>query len=194
MQDDLFERPPLPGLVTRAGLVDAGEEAALIAAIDGAGLSPFRFQGWEGKRLTASFGTGYDFERSAATEHFPIPGWLDILRVRAATLAAVAPQDFVQVLLIRYDPGAGIGWHRDRPMFGRVVGVSLGAAAVMRFRRRHASGFDRATLPLTPRDGYLLAGEARDAWEHSIAAISATRWSITFRTLASPGAAAARPA
>ena len=96
----------------------------------------------------------------------------------------------MQALLIRYDPGAGIGWHRDRPVFAHVLGVSLGARAVMRFRRRRDGGFDRASAPLAPRAIYHLSGAARHAWEHSIAPMDATRWSITFRSLAAPRRAA----
>jgi len=90
----------------------------------------------------------------------------------------------VHALLIRYDPGAGIGWHRDRPQFEHVVGISLGAEAVMRFRRRREKGFDRVAVPLPARSVYHLAGDARHAWEHSIAPMDDARWSVTFRSLA----------
>ncbi len=86
--------------------------------------------------------------------------------------------------LISYGPGAGIGWHKDRPVFEHVVGISLGAEATMRFRRRRHDKFDRFALPLAPRSIYHLAGEARRGWEHSIAPIEEARWSITFRSLA----------
>jgi alkylated DNA repair protein (DNA oxidative demethylase) len=91
------------------------------------------------------------------------------------------------VLLARYDPGAGIGWHRDRDVFDRVVGFSLGSAATLRFRRRKPEGFDRAKLDVAPRSAYLLAGEARRDWEHSIAPGDRLRFSITFRTLSDKG-------
>jgi DNA oxidative demethylase len=97
--------------------------------------------------------------------------------------AHIAADDLVQALLIRYDPGAGIGWHRDRPVFEHVVGISLGAPATMRCRRRRAGGFYRASAELAPRSIYHLSGEARRKWEHSIAAMAVTRWSITFRSL-----------
>jgi alkylated DNA repair dioxygenase AlkB len=93
----------------------------------------------------------------------------------------------VQALLIRYDPGAGIGWHRDRPVFEHVLGISLGAAATLRLRRRSAGGFARAAASLAPRSIYHLTGEARHAWEHSIAPLQVTRWSITFRSLSQSG-------
>ena len=150
-------------------------------------LTPFRFQGWTGKRLTASFGWRYDFEDASFGPTDPIPAFLGAVRTRAAAFAGVPEDDLVQALLIRYDPGAGIGWHRDRPVFDHVVGISLGAAATLRLRRRRPGSFDRATLPLVPRSIYHLAGAARLEWEHSIAAMAEPRWSITFRSLSDAG-------
>jgi alkylated DNA repair dioxygenase AlkB len=181
---DLFDAPLLPGLSQAEDIVSPEEEQALIAAIDASALAPFRFHQWEGKRLTASYGWHYDFDGGGLTPSGPIPDWLFPLRERAARFAGLRPDELAQSLLIRYDPGAGIGWHRDRPVFEHVLGISLGAPAAMRFRRRRSGGFDRATVPLPPRSIYHLTGAARRAWEHSIAPMDATRWSITFRSLA----------
>ena len=184
---DLFGAATLPGLASADAFVTSAEEAALIAHIDDVGLSPFKFQQWTGKRLTRSFGWSYDFEtgRFAPTE--PIPSWLEPVRERAARFAGLDPAELVQALVIRYDPGAGIGWHKDRPVFEHVVGLSLGAPATMRFRRRIGGKFERANAPLGPRASYHLSGEARHAWEHSIAEMEAARWSVTFRSLAHRG-------
>lgn len=182
-QSDLFERPGLRGLAQADAFVTSSQERALIRSIEAEALSPFRFHGWSGKRLTASFGWRYDFETASFGRTDPIPDWLLPLREKAAGFARLKPDDLVQALLIRYDPGAGIGWHRDRPVFEHVIGVSLGAPATMRFRRRRPGGFDRSSVLLTPRSIYHLAGEVRHEWEHSIAAMEVTRWSITFRSL-----------
>ena len=182
-QSDLFERPRFAGLTQAEDVVTQDEEQQLIASIDAVNLSPFRFHGWLGKRLTVSFGWTYDFETGRFSPSDPIPEWLLPLRANAARFAHLKPDELVQALLIRYDIGAGIGWHRDRPVFEHVVGVSLGAPATMRFRRRRAGGFDRASALLAPRSIYHLTGEARHEWEHSIAAMEVTRWSITFRSL-----------
>lgn len=181
---DLFETPAVPGLSTREAVISVAEEAALIARIDETNLSPFRFQQWTGKRLTRSYGWSYDFETGTFGRTEPMPDWLDEIRERAARFAGLAPDDLVQALLIRYDPGAGIGWHKDRPVFDRVVGISLGHAATLRLRRRTVHGFERATAQLIPRSIYHLSGEVRHHWEHSIAPIEQPRWSITFRSLA----------
>jgi hypothetical protein len=184
-QFDLFAPPPvIPGLRAADDFLSPAEERELASRIDAGGLTPFKFQGWEGKRLTASFGFGYDFERARVLEAPPLPAWLEPLRERAAAFAEVEAEAIRQSLIIRYDPGAGIGWHRDRPQFGTVIGISLGAPAVLRLRRRVEGGFERRVLPLSPRSIYVLSGEARSAWEHSIVPQIEPRWSITFRTLA----------
>ena len=144
---------------------------------------PFRFHGWLGKRVTASYGWRYDFDDASFTPAEAIPDWLLSVRARAARFANLQPDELVQALLIRYDPGAGIGWHRDRPVFEHILGISLGAPATMRFRRRRGAGFDRVSALLGPRSIYHLTGEARHEWEHSISAMEVTRWSITFRSL-----------
>ena len=183
----LFPDPVISGLELRQDFVNPDEERALIDHIVELGLSPFRFQGWTGKRLTRSFGWRYDFNDASFTEAEPIPEWLQPLRERAAAFAGLRPDDFAHALVIRYDPGAGIGWHRDRPQFDKVVGVSLGASTTMRFRQRTETGFRRVNAQLKPRSAYLLAGDVRFGWEHSIAAHGALRFSITFRSLSERG-------
>jgi len=191
-QPDLFDQAGLAGLSRAEAFVTPSEEQMLIASIDAAELSPFRFHGWLGKRLTASYGWRYDFDDASFTSAEPIPDWLLPLRAKAARFARQQPGELVQALLIRYDPGAGIGWHRDRPVFDHVLGISLGAPATMRFRRRKSGGFDRASVLLAPRSVYHLTGEARHEWEHSIVAMAVRRWSITFRSLSAKGRLHAR--
>jgi len=180
---DLFGTAPLSGFVTAPDLVSSEEARDLIANIDATALKPFRFQGWAGKRLTSSFGWNYDFDTQAVAPADPMPGWLLAVRRKMADFAGIEPERLIQALLIRYDPGAGIGWHRDRPIYEHIIGLSLGAAAHMRFRRRRPQGgFDRRVAPLSPRAAYHLSGEARYGWEHSIVEMTETRWSITFRS------------
>lgn len=176
--------PALPGLKCWREVISPAQEHELITRIDSSELEPFRFQGWLGKRLSRSFGWAYDFDNGRFEQAAPMPEWLLPVRDRAAASAGLAPDLLVQAILIRFDLGAGIGWHRDRPVFEDVVGLSLGSPATLRFRRRTQRGFDRTTHHADPRSLYHLAGEARHEWEHSIAAMSASRWSITFRSLA----------
>lgn len=183
----LFDAPLIAGLRYADELVSEAEERALVEQLEAADLAPFRFHGWLGNRKTKSFGWRYDFDDASFAPTDPIPEWLQPLRQRAAELAGLRPEDFVHVLLARYDTGAGIGWHRDRDVFDQVVGISLNTPATLRFRRRRVDGFDRASLELAPRSAYLLSGEVRREWEHSIAPGDRLRFSITFRTLSEKG-------
>jgi alkylated DNA repair dioxygenase AlkB len=111
-----------------------------------------------------------------------VPGLLQPLRRRAAAFAEWAEEDVAHVLVTEYAPGAGIGWHRDRPEFGEVVGVSLLAPATLRFRRRQDAGWARLSQVVEPRSVYHLSGAARDQWQHSIPPLDVLRYSITFRS------------
>ena len=183
----LFDAPLIAGLDYREEFIGADEEQALIARLEALDLSPFRFQGWLGNRKTMSFGWRYDFDDASFTPADPIPDWLAPLRDRAAAFAGVEPGDIHHALTARYDPGAGIGWHKDRDVFDRVVGLSLNTAAVLRFRQRTPVGFRRAALEVAPRSVYLLSGEVRREWEHRITPGDQLRFSITFRTLSDKG-------
>lgn len=183
----LFDAPLIAGLRYVEDAISEAEEALLIERLLATDLSPFRFHGWLGNRKTRSFGWRYDFDDASFAPTDPIAGWLLPLRETAAKFAGLKPDDFVHVLLARYDPGAGIGWHRDRDVFDQVVGISLAAPATLRFRRRNPVGFDRVKVDVAPRSAYLLSGEVRWDWEHSIAPGDQLRFSITFRSLSDKG-------
>lgn len=180
-QRGLFDELP-PGLEFREEFISPEEEAELLRHAAALPFAPFQFHGWEGKRETVSFGWRYDFNDARMHEAPPIPDFLQPLRVRAAGFARLEPAMLEQALVIRYGVGAGIGWHRDRPAFDKVVGVSLAALCVLRFRRRTGRGFERFPLRAPPRSAYLLTREIRDEWEHSIAPMEELRYSITFRS------------
>src|ERR671934_1112222 len=172
------------GLVYRADLLCEDEERRLLEEIEPLEFHEIRMHGVVAKRTARHFGFDYDYERRGLIQAAePIPEWIVPLRERAAALAEVAADDLVEVLVQRYPQGAQIGWHRDAPMFGTVVGVSLLSACRMRFRR-HAGGERRTfELELAPRSGYVLAGEARTQWQHHVPPTKSLRYSITFRTL-----------
>jgi alkylated DNA repair dioxygenase AlkB len=186
-QLSLFETAPPPrpaGLVYAPGFIGEEEEGALAARIAALPFKPFEFHGFTGNRRTVSFGLHYAFDGSGLAEAEPIPEWLQPLRARAAALAGLETEALVHALVIEYSPGAGIGWHRDRPVFGDVVGISLLAPAALRFRRKSGFKWERFTLTAEPRSAYLLRGEARHEWEHSIPQLETLRYSVTLRTLA----------
>jgi alkylated DNA repair protein (DNA oxidative demethylase) len=183
----LFDQPLIAALEYRQAFISEAEERALIERIEALDVAPFRFHGWLGNRKTKSFGWRYDFDDASFTPTEPIPAWLEPLRDRAAALAGVEPAEIHHALVARYDPGAGIGWHKDRDVFERVVGVSLNTPATLRFRQRTASGFRRATVEVEPRSAYLLSGPSRWEWEHRIVPGAQLRFSVTFRTLSDKG-------
>jgi alkylated DNA repair dioxygenase AlkB len=184
-QPSLFdEQAPtgLPeGFAYRPDFLSADEEAELADWLATLPFQPFQFRGFEGKRRVVSFGWKYDFTRSHLDKADDMPAELAGARTRAAAFAGLAPVDLQQCLINEYLPGAPIGWHRDRPMFETVLGISLLAPCTFRLRRRVGEGFDRAALELAPRSIYRLSGVARSAWEHSIPPVKQHRYSITFR-------------
>ncbi|MES2033302.1 MAG: alpha-ketoglutarate-dependent dioxygenase AlkB, partial [Pseudomonadota bacterium] len=164
-------------------LLTRAEETALLTGFAGFDFTPFAFRGYLGRRRVTSFGERPDVARGAVQPSTPIPALLLPVRDRAAAFAGMAAEDLQQVLVTEYAPGAPIGWHRDRPEFGKIVGVSLGSPCRFRLRRPKDTGWERRTLTLAPRSAYLISGEARTDWEHSIPEVEALRYSITFRTL-----------
>ena len=136
------------------------------------------------KRTARHYGVDYDYERRGLIEDAePLPAWLGDVRTSAAALAGVEPDELAEALVQRYPEGAQIGWHRDAPMFGTVVGVSLLAPVRMRFRREAGGQRYAWELELEPRSGYVLGGPARTAWQHHVPPAKSLRYSITFRTL-----------
>ncbi|HET9427328.1 MAG TPA: alpha-ketoglutarate-dependent dioxygenase AlkB [Allosphingosinicella sp.] len=185
LQSDLFGALPgqPEGLAYAPDLISTAGETELIARIETLPFKPFEFQGFVGKRETVSFGWSYRFDGSGLTEAEPIPDWLLPVRSKAAVFAGLEPDTLEHALLIRYGQSAGLGWHRDRPVFGDVIGISLLSSAPLRFRRRQGDKWQRFTLEAEPRSVYLLRGPARSEWEHSLAPVDTLRYSITFRTM-----------
>jgi alkylated DNA repair dioxygenase AlkB len=169
------------GFQYRPELVSPKEEQDLLERVRTLPLKEFEFQGYVGKRRVMSYGWQYDFNDRMLRRTEDIPSWLLPLRELAAGFAGMAPDQLQQVLVIEYDIGAAIGWHRDKAMFGEVIGISLLSSCRFRLRRKAGSTWERASLIAQPRSAYLLSGPSRTEWEHSIPAVDALRYSITFR-------------
>jgi alkylated DNA repair dioxygenase AlkB len=184
-QSDLFAEPaPVPaGLGYQPDAITSAEERDLVAAMAGLPFKEFEFQGFLGKRRVVSFGWRYDFNGGGLTKVEPIPAFLFPARAAAARVAGLEKESLQHVLLTEYQPGATIGWHKDRPNFEDVIGLSLLAPCPFRLRRKRGKGWERYTFTAEPRSVYLLRGPARTEWEHSIPALPALRYSITFRSL-----------
>jgi alkylated DNA repair dioxygenase AlkB len=188
-QLSLLDAPAAPpGFAYLDELLGPAEESALVASIEPLAFRAFEFQGYEGKRRTISFGLHYDFKEGGLREAPPMPPYLLALRERAAAWAGLEPARLQHVLVNEYQPGAGIGWHRDRPVFEDVIGISLLSECRFRLRRKDGTRWERASVVLAPRSAYLLRGPVRNEWEHSIAPGEALRYSLTFRSLRAPAA------
>jgi alkylated DNA repair dioxygenase AlkB len=192
-QTDLFEAAPKypAGFRYAPEFVSRDEEQLLIERLQRLEFKPFEFQGFLGKRRVVSFGWRYDFNGGGLTRTDDMPDFLLPLRERAAAFAGLVPAELQQVLLTEYRPDAPIGWHKDRSVFGDVVGISLRSACTFRFRRKAGAGWERSSLVLAPRSAYLLHGASRTEWEHSIPTVSELRYSITFRNFRDGGRARA---
>jgi alkylated DNA repair dioxygenase AlkB len=170
------------GLRYRSEFISTAAEQDLIGHVAALPLQPFQFGQYEGKRRVASFGFRYDYTLRRLEEAEPIPAWLSELIERVEDFGGPVTR-VRQVLCTQYDTGVGIGWHRDKPYFDRVYGLSLGSACKFRFRRPLGPKWERFTLDAAPRSLYMMSGAARQDWEHSIPAVVAPRYSITFRTM-----------
>ena len=184
------------GMRYQPSLITEREEKALLTQLRDLPFKEFEFHGYKGKRRVVSFGWQYEFSgRGKLLKADDVPEFLLPLRTLAGQLAGLEPESLQHVLVIEYGPGAGIGWHRDRPVFGEVVGVSLLAPCTLRFRRKistpalqqanlkRPSQWERTSLFAEPRSAYYLNGPARWEWEHSILRVESLRYSITFRNM-----------
>lgn len=188
MQGDLFGNPPgnLPeGFRYQAGIVPQKLQKVLLEALPGLPFKPFDFHGYEGRRRVVSFGWKYDFDTESVRKIDAIPPLLLPLRQLAADFSGLPAEGLQQALVTEYDVGAPIGWHRDKAVFGDVVGISLLASCTFRLRRKRTGKWERASVILEPGSAYLLSGSARSEWEHSIPPVERLRYSITFRELRS---------
>lgn len=183
----------LEGLRYKPALIGAADEAALLAYVRELPFREFEFHGYLGKRRVVSFGWQYDYSGRQLKRAGDIPNFLLELRALAATFAGMEQDALQQTLVTEYQPGTGIGWHRDKAVFGQVVGISLLSACALRFRRRLSGAdmsdqrqsrqWERVSLLAEPRSAYLLRGPARLEWEHSILRVDSLRYSITFRNV-----------
>ena len=178
---------PPEGFRVASDFLSADAERDLLERIAPLPFQPFEFHGYLGLRRVVSFGWSYRYDERRLQPAPRIPPFLLPLRERAADFAGLPPEAFTQSLVAEYRPGAPIGWHRDKPEFEDVVGISLLSSCTLRFRRRVESGWERWSHTAEPRSIYLLRGAVRNRWEHSIPPVPSLRYSVTFRSLRQNG-------
>jgi alkylated DNA repair dioxygenase AlkB len=180
----LFEVAKLPdGFRYQDDFVSAREERDLLNTIGALEFHDVRMRGVAARRRVVQYGWKYSFESFRMTEGPPLPDFLLPIRDRAERFADLPAGDLSEGLITEYMPGAAIGWHRDAPGFGVVVGISLMSECRFRFRRGATGSWETTELRMLPRAIYVLTGAARSEWQHSIPAVAALRYSITFRTM-----------
>ena len=177
------------GFIYREDFISEAEEQKLIRETQKLQLEPFKYYQFTGKRRTASFGWQYEFGTSEITAAPEIPPFLLPMRTRAGNVFDIDPNTLVQTSIIEYSTGSPIGWHRDIPQFGVVVGISLGAPCRMRFRKysrvrpKKLNRDEILSIDLQPRSIYLMSGASREIWQHSIPPVRELRYAIMMRTL-----------
>jgi alkylated DNA repair dioxygenase AlkB len=182
-QMNLFRAAPsLPqGFKYQSDLLTPDDETSLLEQVTALPFKDFEFHGFTGKRRVVSYGWQYDFNQSALRKADDMPLFLQSLREAAAAFAGMDASQMQHVLVTEYGPGAAIGWHRDKAVFGEIVGISLLSPCTFRLRRKVGATWERASISAEPRSAYLLSGPSRTEWEHSIPAVDSLRYSITFR-------------
>lgn len=149
MQTELFgnSAPQLPdGFTYLADALPQPLQKSLLMDISALPFKNFAFHGFEGKRRVVSFGWKYDFDTERVREIGDLPRMLLPARDIAARVAGLAPTELKQALVTEYSPGAPIGWHRDKMVFGVVVGVSLLSPCTLRLRRKVGGKWERASV------------------------------------------------
>jgi alkylated DNA repair dioxygenase AlkB len=180
--DDCLPAALPEGLRYDAEFISPDLERELIGCVAALPLQPFQFGAYEGKRRVASFGFRYDYTLRRLQEAEPVPAWFSTVIGRVEAFGGPSTR-IGQVLCTEYGTGVGIGWHRDKPHYDRIFGLSLGSPCKLRFRKATGNTWQRHTLAVEPRSLYMLSGESRTLWEHSIPGVEAPRTSITFRTM-----------
>jgi alkylated DNA repair protein (DNA oxidative demethylase) len=143
----------------------------------------YEMHGVPSLRKIYRFGVNYGLE--AEKDPRPIPKELAFIISRGAQALKVNPKEVVQLLFTFYPPGAPIGWHRDAPMYEKLLGISMAGSCTMKLKP-----YDPKSSPvkveLAPRSAYCMTGESRWNWEHHIPPVKEERFSLTMRTLKAP--------
>ena len=189
LQPSLFDLPlaprrPMPdGFRYQPDLITPEAERALVRQFAGLDFKPYEHLGYLGNRRIAAFGWRRGDDGAMVETGEGVPDFLTPLLTKVAAFTGLSVESFRHALVTEYAPGAGIGWHRDRPPAVAIAGVSLLSPCTFRLRRKVADIWDRASIIAAPRSAYLMSGPARSDWQHSIPEVDVLRYSVTFRTV-----------
>jgi alkylated DNA repair dioxygenase AlkB len=176
----LFSTLP-QGFIYEPEFLSHAEQEYFLRHIVALNFAEFDFRGYKARRRVVEYGYEYDFTSRKAAPAPPLPTFLLPLRDKVAAFAGIAPEEIVEAVVIKYPQGAPIGWHRDVPQFEMIIGVSLVSSARMRLKPYKRAGKIESFV-LDPGSLYIMQGEARWNYQHSIPPAEELRYSITFRT------------
>jgi alkylated DNA repair dioxygenase AlkB len=162
------------------------EEEAIVNSIGALELQQFIFQGYEAKRKVSSFGWDWDFETRTLKRGKAIPDSFAPLLEKVSKHLGIGIDKIAELLVTEYEEGTVINWHRDAPPFDTIIGVSLLSDCTFRLRPHQKEQQTRGAIrsfPVRRRSLYVMGGEARSEWQHSIAPVKSLRYSVTLRTL-----------
>ncbi|KTC64706.1 2OG-Fe(II) oxygenase superfamily (plasmid) [Legionella adelaidensis] len=140
--------------------------------------------GQTARRRVVHFGLDYAYENRTVHLTTPPPPFLTPLIQKSAEALQVDEKEIAEILITQYPVGAGISWHRDAPVFDKILGLSLVSGCPLKLRI--PSNKEVIKVHLAPRSAYILSDEARIKWQHAISPVKNERYSITLRTLKKP--------
>lgn len=170
------------GLIYVPHFISPNDEKTLLENIQLQEWEEVKMHGRVARRRVIHYGLNYTYDSRTVTPTLPPPSFLNVIINKGAKLIDVDSSDIAEILISEYSIGAGIGWHRDAPMFSKIIGISLGSECVIKFRKAEAHN-EVYKLDLAPGSAYVLSGAARNTWQHSISPVKTLRYSITLRTL-----------
>lgn len=162
------------------------EELKLYNEISKLELHNLDYHGYKANRKIASFGYDYNFENNKLTKGKDTPVNLNFMVEKVAKHLCVEQNKFAELLVTEYPVGAVINWHRDVPQFQLIAGISLLADCTFHLRPYDKIKQTRASViafPVQRRSLYVIKGSARWNWQHSIAPVKQTRYSVALRTM-----------
>lgn len=178
-QARLFEVPEVPlnppGFSYQPEFITKDEEQTLLREFERVPLHKFQWDGYDSKRRVKGY-----------TQESGMPAPLIKILERVAKFAKVQLEKIDHLLISEYISGTGIGWHRDKGAYDKIIGLSLGSAAQFRLRKvgpwTNKRKWERFSATAEPRSLYIMSGETRTLWQHSVAPVKDLRYSITMRT------------
>jgi DNA oxidative demethylase len=170
-----------PGFSYYPEFINREEEKLLLSIAKTLPWENYEMHGVVALRKIFRYGVNYTFEGKNAVAR-DLPSELRFIIERGAEALRVPSNEIVQVLFTHYPVGAPIGWHRDAPMFEKLLGVSLRSSCTMKLKA-YDPKLAQVHVYLHPRSAYAMTEESRWQWEHHIPAVKQERYSLTMRTL-----------